>query len=248
MIKRIAATLVIDSGYIVNSYNFKIHLPVGKLKYTIQRLQEFGIDEIIILNTSHSNSPSKDFIQLLKAINSLHISTPIAYGGGITCVSDAKEIIRAGAERVVVSPKLLVNSNTFFEICSYLGEQALVLHVPIKLTINQSEIGDHKLINFQSALNLLPRNWGGEIMISCVASDGAKFPDWHNVSTILECAVDSKNLILAGGFANAQDIGRALSFEQVSAVAVGNYLHREELSVKILKRNIKTKIELRRSK
>lgn len=248
MIKRIAATLVIDSGYIVNSYNFKIHLPVGKLKYTIQRLQDFGIDEIIILNTSHSSTSGQDFIQLLKSIDSLHISTPITYGGGITCVGDAREIIRAGAERVVVSSKLLVNSNTFFEICSYLGEQALVLHMPIEHTIDQSKIGGHDLINFQSVMNLLPSNWGGEVMVSFVESDGAKSPNWHNVNRALVCAIGFKNLILAGGFANEQDIGRALSFDQVSAVAVGNYLHREELSVRNLKLNIKTMVELRHSK
>jgi imidazole glycerol phosphate synthase subunit HisF len=120
--------------------------------------------------------------------------------------------------------------------------------MPIKQTIDQSKIGGHDLINFQSVMNLLPSNWGGEVMVSFVESDGAKSPNWHNVNRALVCAIGFKNLILAGGFTNAQDIGRALSFDQVSAVAVGNYLHREELSVRNLKLNIETMVELRHSK
>ena len=248
MIKRLSATLVLDSGQVVNSYNFKTHLPVGKLKYTLHRLQELEIDEVVILNTSHSGSPIKDFNEILTNIDSWHIATPLAYGGGITCVSDAVEIVKAGAERVVVAPKLLLNSNVFFEMCSYLGDQALILHLPLEFKANKVEVRSNSSISLKSILSLLPNHWGGEIMFSFVANDGSKSPNWKDISATLEIALESKNLILAGGFANAQDIGRGLDFDQVSAIAVGNYLHRSELSVIKLKQNIDTKIEIRRAK
>jgi cyclase len=248
MIKRLSATLVLDSGLVVNSYNFKTHLPVGKLKYTLRRLQEFEIDEVVILNTSHSNSPIKDFNEILIDIDSWHIATPLAYGGGITCVGDAVEIVKAGAERVVVSSKLLLNSNVFFEICSYLGDQALILHLPLEFKANNVTVRGNSSISLKSIIGLLPNHWGGEIMFSFVANDGAKFPDWQNISTVLDAALGSKNLIFAGGFSNSEDISKGLDFEQVSAIAVGNFLHRIELSVINLKRNIDTKIELRRAR
>jgi cyclase len=245
MIKRLSATLVLDSGLVVNSYIFKTHLPVGRLKSTLQRLQEFEIDEVVILNTTHSDNPINDFTEILEDIDSWHVATPLAYGGGIACVADAVEIIKAGAERVVVSSKLLRNSNIFSEMCTYLGDQALILHLPLEFTQTKVSIRDDNASSLKSVIELLPNNWGGEIMLSFVANDGAKYPDWRNVSTALEDALGPKNLILAGGFSNSEDISRGLAHEQVSAVAVGNYLHRTELSVMNIKRDIDENIELR---
>ena len=245
MIKRLSATLVLDSGLVVNSYIFKTHLPVGRLKSTLQRLQELEIDEVVILNTTHSDNSINDFSEILQDIDSWHIATPLAYGGGITCVADAVEIIKAGAERVVVSSKLLRSSNIFSEMCSYLGDQALILHLPLEFTQTKVSIRDDNASSLKSIIDLLPNNWGGEIMLSFVANDGAKCPDWQNVSTALEGTLGYKNLILAGGFSNSEDLSRGLAYEQVSAIAVGNYFHRTELSVKNLKQDIDINIRLR---
>ena len=245
MIKRLSATLVLDSGLVVNSYIFKTHLPVGRLKSTLQRLQDLEIDEVVILNTTHSNNSINDFTEILEDIDSWHLATPLAYGGGITCLSDAVEIIKAGAERVVVSSKLLRSSNIFSEMCSYLGDQALILHLPLEFTQTKVSIRDDNASSLKSIIDLLPNNWGGEIMLSFVANDGAKCPDWQNVSTALEGALGYKNLILAGGFSNSEDLSRGLAYEQVSAIAVGNYFHRTELSVKNLKQDIDINIRLR---
>jgi len=245
MIKRLSATLVLDSGLVVNSYIFRTHLPVGRLKSTLQRLQELEIDEVVILNTTHSNNSINDFNEILEDIDSWHVATPLAYGGGITCVADAVEIIKAGAERVVVSSKLLRNSNVFPEMCSYLGDQALVLHLPLEFTQSKVSVRDENASSLKSIIDLLPNNWGGEIMLSFLANDGAKYPNWQNVSAALEDALGFKNLIIAGGFSNSEDLSRGLAHRQVSAIAVGNYLHRRELSVKNLKRDIDKDIELR---
>jgi cyclase len=248
MVKRLSASLVLDSGLVVNSYMFKTHLPVGRLKFTLRRLQEFEIDEVIILNTTHSNSPIDDFNEILKdVIDSWHIGTPLAYGGGITRLSDAVEIIKAGAERIVISAKVLLNSYEFFEMCSYLGDQALILHLPIEFKENNLTVRENSSISLKSIIDLLPQHWGGEIMFSFVENDGAKTPNWKHISTTLESALGSKNLILAGGFANSEDITKGLSLVNVSAIAVGNYLHKKELSVINLKRDVGASIELRRT-
>jgi imidazole glycerol-phosphate synthase subunit HisF len=248
MIKRLSATLVLDSGLVVNSYNFKTHLPIGKLKFTLRRLQEFEIDEVVILNTSHSNTPIRDFNEILEDIDSWHIATPLAYGGGITYLKDAVEIIKAGAERVVISLKVLLDANEFFEICSYLGDQAVILHLPLEFEEGKLMVRGNSSISLKSIMGLLPDHWGGEIMFSFVANDGAKTPNWENISTALGVAIGSRNLILAGGFANAEDISQGFGFEQVSAIAVGNYLHQKELCVVNLKHNIGTEVEIRRAR
>ncbi len=248
MVKRLSANLVLDSGLVVNSYTFKTHLPVGGLKFTLRRLQDLEVDEVIILNTSHSNDPVKDFNVILEDIDSWHIATPLSYGGGIKVLGDAVGIIKAGAERVVVSLNVLLDSDVFFEICSYLGDQALILHLPLEFKENKLVVRGNNSIGLKSIMDLLPNRWGGEIMFSFVANDGAKTPNWQNISTALDSTIGSTNIIISGGFTNSEDITRGLTLEQVSAVAVGNYLHQKELSVINLKRDVGTNIELRRAR
>jgi cyclase len=246
VIKRLSALVVLDKDLVVNSYNFLEHLPVGKLKHTLKRLQDFEIDEVIILNTSHSVNAVDDFNKVFMDIDSWHFATPLAYGGGITCVKDAVEIIKAGAERVVISPKLLLESFVFLELCNYLGDQAVILHLPLEFDGNAITVRGINSMNLESILNHLPDHWGGEIMLTCVESDGAKFPNWKSLSSVLQIVSKSRNIILAGGFSTPKDISKGLLFDQVSAVASGNFLHRIELSVVNLKKNVDTSIKLRR--
>ncbi len=248
MIKRISASLLIDSYLVVNAYNFDLHLPVGKLNHTLRRLQELEIDDVVLLNTTHSEDPVSDFKRILGDINTWHISTPLSYGGGIMDVRQAIEIVKLGAERVVISPKLLVDSTVFSEICSYLGDQAVVLHLPLTFDSNNFASTRSTSLPLKSIIDLIPTHWGGEILFTFVANDGGKVPDWRHINAVLEQSVKSKGLILAGGFSSATDIGKGLANDQVSAIAVGNYLHRTELSVTHLKSSIEEKIELRRPK
>lgn len=246
MIKRLSAVIIIDSKQVVNSYNFEIHLPVGSLNQTLHRLQEFKVDDVVILNTTHSEDPVKDFQEILSGLDSWHISTPLSYGGGIMNSAQAKEIVKSGAERVVVTSRLLTNSHVFSEICAYLGNQAVVLHLPLNFESNKPSIKGNTDFDLQSIIRLLPPHWGGEILLNFVANDGRKAPDWKNVNIALDESGQIEGLILAGGFASASDISRGLCLDQVSAIAVGNFLHRMELSITNLKLGIERDIEIRR--
>jgi imidazole glycerol-phosphate synthase subunit HisF len=247
MIKRLSATIIIDSGLVVNSYNFEQHLPVGKLNHTLRRLQDLEVDDVVVLNTTHSEDPSRDFRDLLSQLDTWHISTPLSYGGGITNVKQATEIVKSGAERVVVSSKLLVKSQVFSEICSYLGEQAVVLHLPLVFDSKRVVIKGDRRLELNSIISLLPKNWGGEILFSFVANDGKKEPNWRDVDAALRESSLFQGLIFAGGFASVSDISKGFKLDQVSAISVGNFLHRTEISVINLKQGIDRAIQIRRS-
>lgn len=246
MIKRIAATLILDSNYIVNSYDFNVHLPIGKLKYTMQRLQEFEVDEINILNTSHSNSPVSDFNTLFTDISDWHISTPIGYGGGITSLEDAIQLVSCGIERVIISAKTFFDINLFNDICSSLGDQAVILHLPLEFDGVTPSIRGYKSRMLTNVCDIIPKNWGGEIMLSITKSDGLSSPNWQAISEALKIMSSSNNIILAGGFARFEDIAVGLSLNQVTAISIGNYLHRAEQSIIKIKNNINSDIQIRR--
>ena len=219
MIKRITGLLLLDGGMVINSYGFKTHLPVGKLRPSLLRLQELKIDEIIILNTDHSVSPEEDFVGLYSDFHSWHVSTPISYGGGISNLEQAKSVIRDGADRVVVSLKTLLDQQTFFDLGDSLGEQAVIVHLPIFRQNSEIYVQNSTNLLLKKALELFPEDWGGEI------------PDWDLIRESSKLIGDSRRLILSGGFASFEDILDGLKMESVESVSIGNFLHRMELSV-----------------
>jgi cyclase len=248
MIKRLSGTLILDSGLVVNSYNFLTHLPVGSLKHSLRRLQEFEIDDIILLNTTHSENPAEDFREILSEFDSWHISTPLSYGGGIKNVAHAVEIVKTGAERIVITSKLLLRSKVFSEICSVLGDQAVILHLPLVFDSNNVSVRNDSVTALETITKLIPKNWGGEILLTFAANDGEKMPNWEQIDLALAQSHGLQKLILAGGFSSASDISRGLNQNQVSAISVGNFLHRTELSIIKLKTAIDGKFSLRRMK
>ena len=245
MIKRIGSVIIIDSNLVVNAFKFAKHFPVGKLKFTLKRLQELHIDEVIILNSSHSDSPDSDFRKLYGNFDSWHISTPIAYGGGITSTNQAVNIIKGGADRIVISPKVLLSESDFSEIGNVLGEQSLILHLPLMVSGSKLRVLNFENSTLEYLISKIPENWGGEILISSVENDGSKEPDWTLIDRFIKEFGNSRSIILCSGFCTAEDALKGLELEEVHAIALGNFLHRTELPIPILKGIVSQKVQIR---
>jgi imidazole glycerol phosphate synthase subunit HisF len=245
MIKRIGAVVILNSGLVVNTYKFSKHLPVGSLKLTIERLQELRIDEIIILNSEHSNSPDLDFKKIYADFDSWHISTPIAFGGGIISTTHASSIIKNGADRVVISTKFLMGGEELTQIGEVLGDQALILHLPIIVRGPELKVFKFEHLSLAAIIDKIPPNWGGEVMISVVDNDGSRIPNWKVFNQLFRLLGESRRIILSSGFSLPQDISKGLKMSHVQAVAIGNYLHRTEVSVPLVKNSIGIEVQIR---
>jgi imidazole glycerol phosphate synthase subunit HisF len=245
MIKRIGAVVILDSNLVVNAYQFTKHLPVGSLKFTIQRLQELRVDEIIILNSSHSESPDSDFKQIFADFDSWHISTPIAYGGGIISRVQAINIIKSGADRIVISAKVLAHDAALAELGGVLGEQAIILHLPIIAHGYEFRVLGLEKFPLDSIIAKIPQNWGGEVMISIVEHDGARIPNWEIIQACLQQLGEARRSILCSGFTLPKDISNALNIKAVQAVGIGNFLHRTEISISLIKNCIRDQVQIR---
>lgn len=133
----------------------------------------------------------------------------------------------------------------FGSLCHNLGDQAIVLHLPIKNTENGLIINGYTAEKLSDLIRYIPKNWGGEILITFVNNDGKFKPDWENINNALRFFNGNSNLILSGGFACYSDIALGLNLRQVSSISVGNYLHRIENSVDKIKNKLNTAIEIR---
>ena len=146
---------------------------------------------------------------------------------------------------MVISLKTLLNPQAFFKINELLGEQAVILHLPIDMTDSWVHVFGYEPYSLNQIASRIPIDWGGEILISSVKQDGTKSP---NLQLFNKCVMQlgtKHKYIYTSGFSTPNDILNALDNYWVNAVALGNFLHRSELSIRKIKQEISPRVEVR---
>lgn len=102
--KRLVAVILLRGGRAVKSKQFTAYRDVGSPASQARIYYSNGIDELVVLNTE----PMHGIEPLLKALPAIadRCFIPIAAGGGITHADHAADLIRAGAEKVVIRTAL----------------------------------------------------------------------------------------------------------------------------------------------
>jgi len=132
MKKRLIGVINVKNGLAVQSFGYKKYLPIGNPKILVKNLDRWGADEILINAIDRSLLKLGPDYELIKQINSLKISTPIIYGGGIENLEDAKKVIASGADRILIETLINRNLNEFIKISNIIGSQSIIISLPIK--------------------------------------------------------------------------------------------------------------------
>jgi imidazole glycerol-phosphate synthase subunit HisF len=233
-LKRIIASILVKDYMVVNSYGFQLHLPVSTLNETILRLQQMEIDEIVVLNISHSLNPGEDFDNLFPRglLDKLH--TPLAYGGGIYNSSQAERIIAAGCERIVISANHWSDKTSGKSIFVNLGEQAILVHLPVERIDGQVYIRGSRdnasqfITNFKSSCF-------GEIYLKFCNLDGNS---QTNKNFFEECEAISAlegPLLVGGGITTYEQARSVLLNQKINGLVIGNWLNRQEMVIPRIK-------------
>ena len=232
--KKIVASILVKNQIVVSSTGFSSHKPIGSLEQILTRLQDWEVDEISILNLSHSENPLNDFRGLFSDSLLSAINTPIAYGGGIDSQTWAESIIASGCERVILSGTSWTPEKSR-EISVNLGDQAILIHLPLVRTNSEISL-TVKNVTLQEYFERIPGDWGGELYLKNREMDGlVSETDFFKEVNFL--ARNLKTPILAGGGLSCySDVKELLELTKVKGVVIGNWLNREELVIPKIKK------------
>lgn len=239
---RLVGVLVIKDGTVVQSIGFKNYLPVGTPAIAVDYLNKWGIDEITMLEIDAARGGRGPNIDNISAC-APYCQVPLAVGGGITSLNHMKEVIHAGADKVVVNSRAVQYPNLISEGAKLFGEQCIVFSMDAK----QSNQGKYEV--FIDA-GVTPTGFGpvhlakmaekygaGEILLNSIDRDGSK--TGYDLELIQQ-VVDAVNIpvIVCGGAGHPQHFLEAMQLD-VSAVAAANFFHFSEHSVTTAKSYLK---------
>jgi cyclase len=227
--KRVIFTLLYDAGRFMLSRNFRLQ-KVGDLtwlqkNYNFSKVA-FAIDELVVLDVTRSERDTKRFSEVLKILTQ-GCFAPIAAGGGIRSVDQAKMLLRSGADKVVINTPLFENASLIDQLASEFGQQCLVASVDVKKTSADSyEIRTHNGTQvvpgvLTELLSMLDNKNVGEIYLNSMDRDGTgQGYDMGMLDNLPESI--SKPVILAGGAGNFHHLAEGLSDPRVDGVATAH--------------------------
>jgi len=179
---RIIPCLLIHNKGLVKTVGFKDPKYVGDPINAVKIFNEKEVDELIVLDidaTSQKRTPDFNLIKNL----AVECRMPFCYGGGVTSVEQAKEIIRLGAEKVAMSTAALLNPELLKDIGQAVGVQSVVVVLDVKkrnglfyssgydVFINNGKIKTN--LKFEQVLKDLDQIGVGEIVINSIDKDGS---------------------------------------------------------------------------
>jgi cyclase len=209
---------------------FKDPKYVGDPINAVKIFNEKEVDELIVLDIDASVEGRGPNFELIKNL-AIECRMPFCYGGGVTNVDQAKEIISLGAEKVALSTSAINNPELITKIGKAVGVQSVVVVIDVKkrkgffsssgydiYIKNGKEKVEIELDDLISKFNALGV---GEILINSIDQDGKMSGyDMHLVEKVRN-STDVPMTVL-GGAGNLEHIENLISKYKIIGAAAGS--------------------------
>jgi cyclase len=235
--KRVVASLIVKNGIVVQSIGFKKYLPIGSIGVSVEFLNRWGIDEIILLDIDATSQNKKPDFDLITEI-SKKIFVPLTVGGGIKDLNDIKTLVHYGADKICINKAALTNPKIIKESSEIFGNQCIVVSMDVKNKNGKYEVYSD---SGKNPTGLEAIKWAkeieklgaGEIFLSSIDRDGSK--SGFDLKLIKKLSDNvSIPIIACGGAGHPKHFLEAFN-NNASAVAAGNFFHFSEHSPILVK-------------
>lgn len=223
---RIIPALLLRDGSLVKTVRFGRFAYVGDPCNTVRIFNELEVDEVMVLDTSPNRAKRGPDLELLADL-ATECFMPLAYGGAIRTMADAKAVFALGVEKIVINTAASASPGLVTEIACTYGSQAVIASIDYRI-----DRGGRREVAFDSGrqrTGRTPSAWAaeladrgaGEILATCIDREGC----WSGIDVegIREVSAAVNVPVIAhGGAGSLKDIGLAVRKGGASAVALGS--------------------------
>lgn len=223
---RVIPSLLLKDSALVKTQKFKNPRYVGDPVNAIRIFNEKEVDELLVLDITASRENREPNYELIEQLAE-ECFMPLAYGGGIQTVQQARRILASGVEKVCIQSALLVNPKLVRELAECFGSQSIMVSLDIKRDwrkrplIFSATTGKSVPVNWLRLLSDLVKLGAGEVLLNAVDKDGTLFGPDLDLIRQATAQVDVP-IIALGGISSLADIKSAID-AGASAVAAGAF-------------------------
>ena len=236
--KRIVPCLDIKDGRTVKGVNFEGLRDAGDPVELAARYANEGADELVFLDITATQEKRKTLVGLVEKI-AAKINIPFTVGGGINSVDLARDILRAGADKIAINSAAVKRPELISELSAAFGNQCVVLAVDAKKVNGNWKI---HLVGGKVPTEIDLFDWciegedrgAGEILFTSMEKDGTK--DGFELEALKQVNLSSSIPVIAsGGAGSVEHFTEVFQKTDVSAALAASVFHYEEISIPELK-------------
>jgi cyclase len=247
--KRIIPCLDVDNGRVVKGINFLGVKDAGDPIELAKKYSDQGADELVFLDITASKQDREIMKNIVRKVASV-IDIPFTVGGGIKTLSDAREILLNGADKVSINTASVKNPKLVTDLMKIFGRQCVVVAIDVKRNFR---VGDQHGVksdvdnNFYFEVMIYGGSKGtgidaiqwakkveelgaGEILLTSIDADGTKNGyDIELTNTI--CNSVRIPVIASGGCGSSEHMFEVFDKTDVDAVLAASIFHYDKLTL-----------------
>ena len=227
--KRIIPCLDVTGGRVVKGINFVELRDAGDPVELASRYNREGADELVFLDITAS-SDARAIMAGVVARAAREVFIPLAVGGGIRSVADARAILLSGADKVSVNTAAVRRPELIRELSEEFGAQAVVLAIDARrVSAGKWHVftrggRDDEGLDAVAWAARGEESGAGEILLTSMDTDG--------VQTGFDCALTRAvsgatrvPVIASGGAGKPEDFARVLTEGCADAALAASVFH-----------------------
>ena len=249
--KRIIPCLDVKDGRVVKGVNFVNLRDAGDPVEQARIYDRMGADELVFLDISATYRGHQTVIDIVRSVAD-QVFMPLTVGGGIRTVSDMRDLLLAGADKVSVNSAALANPELLVDASERFGSQCIVLAIDARATTNDdSVLSAQKWEVFVSGgrentgIDVL--EWAergvslgaGEILLTSMNTDGVMdgfdMELTHTVANLVNVPV-----IASGGAGQLKHLSDVLQYSNADAVLAASIFHYKTYTINQVKDYLST--------
>ncbi len=170
---RIIPILTFNGFALVKTKNFSNPRMVGNPVQAARVYNSRGVDELIFLDIFASKQKRKVNLNVVKDVVK-ECFMPVGIGGGINSLDDINDLLKIGADKVIIKNEALKNPQFVNDAANFFGSQCISISLDaIRLGDNyyiQNELGIN--IELSNFVNRMSDEGAGEFILNSVDKDG----------------------------------------------------------------------------
>ncbi len=253
--KRIIPCLDVKDGRVVKGVNFVNLRDAGDPVINASFYEKEGADELVFLDITASYEDRDIMIDVVKR-TAEKVFMPLTVGGGIRNISDIRDLLKAGADKVSINTAAVNSPELISEASKRFGSQCIVVAIDAKKgpgyrvkgrgsRFEGWEVYIHggRTPTGKDALNWAKeaeRRGAGEILLTSMDRDGTKIGYDIELTRAVSGSVGIP-VIASGGAGTLEHLYEGLVKGRADAVLAASIFHFREFSMKQVKRYLKKK-------
>lgn len=242
--KRIIPCLDIKAGRVVKGVKFLNLKDAGDPVAQAAFYDAEGADEVVFLDITASHE-KRGLMVDIAGRTSEKVFIPFTVGGGITSVACARQILKAGADKVSVNTAAVKDPQLVKKLAVEFGSQCVVVAIDAKRKDQSWEVYIHggrtaTGIDVLKWLEKVQKLGAGEILLTSMDADGTQAG--YDVPLTKRVAANCNIPVIAsGGAGTLEHIYRVLTEGRADAALLASLLHYRQLTVREIKKYLATR-------